>query len=134
MAELTEHQLYQMADELAMKWWGVKYDGLIELKNRRWKSINGRFCSPCPIPGAGDISPIIQMCKKRNAERTEKEVIGTLLHELVHWRLFATGIPHRDTDQEFVKEASRVGASFSKTRKAQQAYEKYQEEISNECY
>lgn len=127
MVDISEEQLYVMADELALKWWGVKYDGIIELRNRRWKNINGRFWAP--FPGNKNVLPIIEMCKKRNSQRTEEEVKGTLLHELVHWRLFSLGIPHRDTDKEFVEEAIRVGAPFSKSGKAQRAYEKYASSI-----
>lgn len=122
MTSLTESRLYEMADELSLKWWGVKYDGLIELKNRRWKNINGRFCAPL---ASQDIPPIIEMCKKRNAERTEEEIKRTLLHELVHWRLFVLEIPYDDTSKEFIREAIRVGASFSQTAKAKRAYEEY---------
>lgn len=130
MIEVSEEQLYVMADELALKWWGVKYDGIIELRNRRWKNINGRFWAP--LPSNKNALPIIEMCKKRNSERTIEEVKGTLLHELVHWRLFSLGIPHRDIDPEFIKEAIRVGAPISKTRKAQRAYKKYMNAVSNE--
>jgi hypothetical protein len=123
MADYTIDQLYQMADELSMKWWGVTYDGVIDLKNRRWKHVNGRFCAP--LGSQKDIPPIIQMCVKRNAEHSDEEVERTLLHELVHWRLWSMGIPHQDSSRDFVREIERVGASVSGALKARRAYEKY---------
>lgn len=121
----TLQQLYALADELSMKWWNVPFDGVIELKNRRWKNINGRFLRSMHENTSFEIPAIIQMCTKRNGDRTEEEVKGTLLHELVHWRLFTLGVPHRDSDKEFVAEAIRVGAPISGAKKAQKAFEKY---------
>lgn len=59
------------------------------------------------------------------------EVLDALLHELVHWYLFTQGLPFGDGDEDFVKEALRVGAPISGTREAQRAayqYKKYTEE------
>lgn len=124
---MTKEELHRAADELAMKWWGVKYDGLIILSNMRWRKMDGQFWAPSirKIPNGIELSPVIRMCKKRNAERTEEEVRGVLLHELVHWRLFCLGIPHGDVDREFIEEAVRVGAPISQERKAQRAYKQY---------
>lgn len=120
---MNEQQLYDLADKLSLKWWGVKYDGLIELKNRRWKNTRGQFIKP--LKSVNDGRPIIEMCSKRNAERTAEEVEGTLLHELVHWRLWSIGLPHRDHNKEFVLEAIRVEAPISGAKNAQLAFEKY---------
>jgi hypothetical protein len=122
----TVDDLYQWANKLAQKYWGVDYDAIIELKNRIWKNINGRFLASRNVPGADKIPSIIQMCTKRNSERTTVEVRLTLLHELVHWRLYTTGIPHRDTNNQFIAECFRVGASISKATRAQRAFEAYQ--------
>ncbi|WP_243767358.1 hypothetical protein [Paenibacillus agricola] len=53
-------------------------------------------------------------------------MLGTLLHELVHWRLATEGIPHRDVNDEFIAECVRVGAPISGSTSAQNAYREYQ--------
>ncbi|KIL35157.1 hypothetical protein SD71_16150 [Cohnella kolymensis] len=120
--DATIQDLYRCANELANKHWGVDYTGKIELTNRKWTNRNGHFIARSPSTH----EPIIGMSRKRNAERTEEAVKGTLLHELVHWRLYTCGIPHRDVSHEFIRECLRVGAPISKAARAQRAFEDYQ--------
>jgi predicted SprT family Zn-dependent metalloprotease len=126
MCDLTVDQLLLHANELSQKHWGVDYTGMIELTNRRWKNTNGRYLA-IVSRGLEDVpeSRIIVMSKKRNAERTDAEVLGTLLHELVHWRLHSTHRPYRDINSEFVAECLRVGAPISQATSAQWAYKQY---------
>lgn len=116
--EEMERGLYKEAYRLCIKWWGVPFTGYIEVKNRRWKRTNAQFSpSTCTI----------KFCSHKNSRRTKEQITKTLLHELVHWRLYTTGVPYRDNDKEFVKEALRVGASFSAVKTAVKAREKYEE-------
>lgn len=122
---LSLQQLYEVANELSLKWWNVPYDGVIEVRNRRWKNTNGQLLAPGGLERTLCIPPIIQMCSKRNSNRTDEEIRGTLLHELVHWRLWSLGTQHYDTSRAFVKEAIRVGAPISGSKSARKAYERY---------
>jgi Zn-dependent peptidase ImmA (M78 family) len=126
MCDLTVDQLLIHANELSQKHWGVDYTGAIELTNRHWKNFNGKYiCTMLDFKNPPARHKIIAMSKKRNAERTDAEVLGTLLHELVHWRLHTTGVPYRDSNPEFIKECLRVGAPISQSSSAQWAYKQY---------
>jgi predicted SprT family Zn-dependent metalloprotease len=128
MCDLTVDQLMQHANELSLQHWGVEYTGMIELTNRRWKNINGRYLAMVgPEAELIPESRIIVMSRKRNAERSIEEVLGTLLHELVHWRLHSTGVNHRDGHFEFIAECLRVGAPISQSLSAQFAFKRYME-------
>ncbi|GAA0840677.1 hypothetical protein [Brevibacillus reuszeri] len=115
-----QERLMTIANELARKHWGIDYAGTLTLVDRPWRAYNGRY-----FWRADHSRQEIRMSVRRNAERTPEDVERTLLHELVHWRLQTTGIPHRDTDYEFIAECLRVGASISKARAAQDAYKRY---------
>jgi SprT-like protein len=121
-AELLAEQsrLLALANELSRKHWGVDYTGTFALGNRRWRQYNGMYV----FNKAKDLREI-RMDTYRNAERTPEEVEMTLLHELVHWRLREQGVPSLDTDDEFIAECLRVGASISKVSSAQKAYRTY---------
>jgi hypothetical protein len=121
---LSLTDLYQLANEISQEHWGIDYTGIIDLTNRRWKRVDGRFSAPL-LSQIHVAEPIIAFCSKRNAERTQEEVKGSLLHELVHWRLWSLGLPHRDTNKEFIAECLRVGAPISKSGKAQDALKRH---------
>jgi poly(3-hydroxybutyrate) depolymerase len=123
---LTLEDLSRWANELAQEHWSVDYTGSIELVNRKWRSMNGCFSRH----KTDKSKQIIRMSSQRNAVRTTEEIKRTLLHELVHWRLFNIGKPSRDKDDCFVAECLRVGASFSKTRSAQAAFQRHQSKIA----
>lgn len=119
----SQQDLEKYADQFCEKHWGVKYTGTIELVNRKWKSMWGCFMYNRADPSV----QIIRMSKWLNAQRTPEEVLGTLLHELVHWRLYSQGLPSHDSTPEFVAEALRVGAHISTAKNAQEAARKYGE-------
>jgi len=135
-AELLAEQsrLLALANELSRKHWGVDYTGTFELVNRHWRSQFGQFHH------TRDKSvQHIRMSAATNAERTPEEVEQTLTHELVHWRLFTLDQPFRDYNDEFITECIRVGASISKARIAQEAYQRYMykrefEELTGQKY
>ncbi|MFW5434289.1 SprT-like domain-containing protein [Paenibacillus apiarius] len=105
---------------MCRKHWGVDYTGTIELVNREWSSMNG-----CFIHSREEGIQKIRMSTKVNTRRPREDVIGTLLHELTHWRLWTQKIPHRDINYEFIAECIRVGAPISRARSAQEAYKRY---------
>lgn len=119
--DLSLDELYWHADEFCRKWWGISFTGRIELINRKWRCYYGKFHYRTDDPSAS----FVRMSRKTNAERTKDEVLRTLLHELVHWRNFMTGLPFDDTDDEFIRECIRVGASISGTQSAQAAYKRF---------
>ncbi|ATO50976.1 hypothetical protein P4V86_15575 [Brevibacillus laterosporus] len=118
---LTLCELYEVANEMCRKHWGVDYTGIIELKRRNWRRRLACFSTRRNEPEYA----AIRFCSVVNAQQTRDEVIDTLLHELVHWRLWSLGLPHRDVDPEFVRECIRVGTSFSQTTAAQRAVKLY---------
>nr|WP_154895197.1 hypothetical protein [Paenibacillus xylanexedens] len=121
-AELIAEQerLLQRAKELAQQHWGVEYTGTLKLMARKWARREAAFAYRTD----GSVQEI-RMSAATNALLTPEQVEGNLLHELVHWRLWTQELPADDSDAEFVAEAIRVGAPFSRTEKAQKAYEKY---------
>ena len=118
---LTVEELYQEANTLCLKHWGVPYTGKIELVNRNWRYQTAciEFRKSCPTYAK------IRMSQAVNERRTKEEILSTLLHELVHWRLRMIGKPYKDEDKEFVEEALRVGASISWSKSAREALKKY---------
>lgn len=110
-------ELKQRANSLCQKHWGVEYTGKIKMVNYQWRRKNAHF----EISRTDPNHKVIVFSKKRNAERSKEEILGTLLHELVHWRLHCLGLPNRDDDKEFVLECIKVGARISGTRSAQRA-------------
>jgi len=123
--DMTLEELYDHANRLCRKHWSTNFTGKIELVNRDWKRRIGYFT------GYDDGATILRFSRKVNARLPRSEVLDTLLHELVHWYLFTQGLPCGDGDEDFVKEALRVGAPISGTREAQRAayqYKKYTEE------
>ncbi|PYZ97615.1 hypothetical protein CR205_03195 [Alteribacter lacisalsi] len=116
----TEQELRKEASKLCRIHWGVDYTGGIELVQERWEERNALF-----IVDHDNDQRCIQMSRPRNAERSLEGVIQSLLHELVHWRLQSLGLPFRDTDDAFIEEAIRVGASISLAEDAQKAYRNY---------
>lgn len=122
--DLSLEELYQIADELCLKWWNVRFEGAICLVKNKWKRMNAYFV---PVRNEDNQTFIgaITFSSIKNAQRTREEVISTLLHELVHWRMWKTGKPYEDYSPDFVKECWRVGAPFSKTKTAQRAMRLY---------
>ncbi|WP_188069033.1 SprT-like domain-containing protein [Brevibacillus brevis] len=118
---LTLDELYAAANEMCRKWWGVDYTGTIRLTNAKWRAWRGYFI----LSTADDSLREIRMSRWVNAKRTRDDVLGTLLHELVHWRLFTLGLPNNDADQEFVAECTRVGAPISGAIGARRAAQRY---------
>lgn len=118
---LTIDELYEAANEMCRKHWGVDYTGTIRLTNAKWRSWHGYFIAS----NEDDSLREIRMSRYKNAKRTGEQVLDTLLHELVHWRLFTLELPYGDDDREFVEECMRVGAPFSGTDKAQRAAKLY---------
>ncbi|QOS97568.1 hypothetical protein JNUCC42_13310 [Brevibacterium sp. JNUCC-42] len=123
--DLSVDELYRMADELCQKWWGIQYDGVLSLVNRRWKRVVAYFM-PVKLEENGEWIGCVRFSSRRNKERTKSEVRSALLHELVHWYLWKQGKPYMDDTQEFVVECKRVGAPFSITKSAQRAMRLYQ--------
>ncbi|WP_262384562.1 hypothetical protein [Paenibacillus terrae] len=62
-----------------------------------------------------------------NASRSEEAVLGSLLHELVHWRLCTLGLPYDDVAYVFISECLRVGAPISHARSAREAYQRFKQ-------
>ncbi|MEW9698017.1 hypothetical protein [Paenibacillus sp. SI8] len=118
--DLTLEELYTEATAMCRKHWDVDFTGTIELVNRKWTRYNGMFCVR-----TSEERFFIRLSCKTNAERTRSEVLGTLLHELVHWRLYTTGQPFRDVAEPFIAECLRVGAPISGASAAQRAYRNY---------
>lgn len=100
--------LYTFAKEQALLHWNRDFDIEIELVKTLWRRTNGMY-----IRNVETGRNWIRMSQKTNAMRSWDEVKGTLLHELVHWHLHTSGIPHRDRDIEFARECLRVGAPIS---------------------
>ncbi|WP_338532630.1 hypothetical protein RBB83_17475 [Paenibacillus peoriae] len=123
-AELLAEQarLLSIANELARKHWGVDYTGTLVLVNRPWRRILACF----RFNNATGLREI-RMSAHENAARPEEDVIGSLLHELVHWRLLSLGLPYNDTDYEFISECLRVDAPISQARSAQEAYLRFKQ-------
>ncbi|WP_010494984.1 hypothetical protein [Paenibacillus elgii] len=117
--DLTLDELYAAANEMCRRHWGVDYTGTIELVNREWKAAEARY------GWRGTEYRAIRMSRKTNARLTREDVLGNLLHELVHWRLHTLGVPFDDTDDEFIAECLRVDAPLSYAKGAQQAYRTY---------
>lgn len=111
--------LYKYARDQALLQWNRDFDITIELVDRDWRRTNGMY-----IRDIETGQNFIRMSKKRNQKRTWDNVKGTLLHELVHWHLHTSGIPHRDSDIEFARECIRIGAPFSGTKIAQETGKK----------
>ncbi|WP_263560522.1 hypothetical protein [Paenibacillus polymyxa] len=123
-AELLAEQarLFSIANDLARKHWGVDYTGTLVLVNRPWRRILACF----RFNNATGLQEI-RMSAHENAARSEEDVIGSLLHELVHWRLLSLGLPYNDTDYEFISECLRVDAPISQARSAQEAYRRFKQ-------
>jgi predicted SprT family Zn-dependent metalloprotease len=109
---ITLQELYQKAEELCQRHWNVSYTGKIEITKTRWRRRLG-----CFLP----VFETIRFSEWMNQKLTREEILDTLLHELVHWRLYKTGQPYLDTDATFVQECLRVGAPISGTKAAQDA-------------
>ncbi|ETT64893.1 MULTISPECIES: hypothetical protein [Paenibacillus] len=116
-----QSRLLALANELARKHWGVEYTGTLTLTNRYWR----RRWAMYRYLRNGEPIQDIYMSGPTNGERPEEDVIGSLLHELVHWRLHTLGLPASDIDREFIAECLRVGAPISGAGAAQKAYERY---------
>lgn len=124
-AELLAEQarLFSIANDLARKHWGVDYTGTLALVNRPWRRRFACF----RFSRHDDSIREIRMSAHENAARPEEDVIGSLLHELVHWRLLSLGLPYNDTDYEFIAECLRVDAPISQARSAQEAYRRFKQ-------
>ncbi|OMC96254.1 hypothetical protein MKX34_24120 [Paenibacillus sp. FSL R5-0636] len=122
-AELLAEQsrLLTIANELSRKHWGVDYTGTLTLVTYNWRSQWAAF----HYRKSDKTMQEIRMSTVVNAERPFEDVLGSLLHELVHWRLYTLGLPCSDTDDEFIAECLRVGAPISGSTSARKAYERY---------
>jgi SprT-like protein len=123
-SDLKLCDLYRFARENSMEYWQREFDIEIELVTYNWKRTNGSYNR------YSDGRKVIRMSKIRNQYRSSEQVFSTLLHEMVHWHLHTSGIPHRDTDKEFIAEIKRVGSHFSSTIKAQKALKDYEKTIA----
>ncbi|EZH67919.1 hypothetical protein DH09_08345 [Bacillaceae bacterium JMAK1] len=124
----TREDLLSLANELSQHHWGIPYTGDIIIHNRNWKRQNASFRR-----GIEDKCKLwFEFSEVRNAQRTNDQVKGTLLHELVHWYLYIHNEPFHDNDERFVQEAVRVGAPISETKIAQKAYENYLKEVAGD--
>lgn len=112
--------LYDYAKEQAYRWWNREFDIQIVLTSANWRSWHGCYTHYLD----NSRSPFIKMSSVVNARLSKQEVYDTLLHELVHWHLHTSGLPYRDTDEAFVRECLRVGASISGTKGARDALRK----------
>lgn len=122
---VSDGELRKLANELTLKHWGIEATCPIEFVNRDWKSCYAYFTANGET---GDHK--IVMSRKVNARRTYDEIYLTLLHELTHWYMWREGKPHRDDDEEFVRELLRVGASISGTKSAQKAFKQVWKELA----
>ncbi|MFF5993689.1 hypothetical protein AAGS61_02890 [Lysinibacillus sp. KU-BSD001] len=112
--------LYDYAKEQSYRWWNRKFDIQIVLTSADWRRQNG-----CYIHYTDNSRPpFIKMSAVKNARRSKEEVYKTLLHELVHWHMHTSGLPCKDTDEDFVRECIRVGAPISGTKIAREALRK----------
>lgn len=114
-------ELYEYAKEQAYQWWNREFDIEILLTSANWR--RRRACYAHYRDNSKP--PFIKMSSVVNARRSKQEVFGDLLHELVHWHLHTSGLPYKDTDEAFVRECLRVGASISGTVAAQEALGKF---------
>jgi SprT-like protein len=124
-AELLAEQsrLLALANELARRHWGVDYTGSLRLVSREWTCYNAKYRYK---RDRTDMSlQEIVMSVRTNARRGAASVAGSLLHELVHWRLHTSGLPCSDENDEFIVECLRVGAPISGAASAQKAYQRY---------
>lgn len=108
--------LYREAQRFSRRHWGLEFDGIIQIVHERWRKRVG-----CYIPYLRLIQVSIYHLKKYSYSY----MIDTLHHELVHWYLHSERLPYSDTDEEFIKECIRVGASLSGEKKAQEAYQRF---------
>ncbi|WP_069201571.1 hypothetical protein [Thermoactinomyces sp. Gus2-1] len=115
---VTLDELYKKANEFCQEYWGVEFTGKIEISNVKWRRRLACFSPE---------HELIRFSRARNMTRTREQIYDTLLHELVHWRLFRLGLPYDDTAFEFIRECKRVGASLSGAKKAQEAARRYDE-------
>lgn len=113
-------ELYDYAKEQSCKWWNREFDIKIVLTSADWRSQRGCYTSYRD----NSRPPFIKMSSVVNARRPKEMVLKTLLHELVHWHMHTSGLPCNDTDEAFVRECLRVGASISGTKIAQEALRK----------
>ncbi|KAF6565335.1 hypothetical protein G9G63_09245 [Paenibacillus sp. EKM202P] len=104
MPEVTLEWLNKQAKQLVKKHWGLdeipKITIDMDRKDLDWKSAVGYYCS--------DIKTIA-FSSEVNERRTERAIKRTLLHELCHWHLHATGQPYHDSNERFARELIRVG-------------------------
>lgn len=114
-------ELQTAANELCQEHWNINYTGEIKLVSQDWKWKNAHFETMKSNPD----HQVIVMSKKKNKRRTRGQILGSLLHELVHWRLWSLNVPFDDTDDEFIEECINVCAPFSKTQSAQKALKQY---------
>ncbi len=117
---LTLDELYEAANEMCRKHWGVDYTGTIRMMPGCWRNKMASYIWS-DRTGLREI----RFNSHMNRRLTREKVLGNLLHELVHWRLHTLGLPNSDCSKEFVSECVRVGAPFSGTVVAKQAAQKY---------
>ena len=108
--------LYAFAKEQAQLHWQREFDIEIELVDRKWSATGGMY-----IRNTETGRKWIRMSKLMNKARTWEQVQATLLHEMVHWHMHTSGLPYHDEDVDFAMECLRVGASISRTKRAQHA-------------
>lgn len=113
-------ELYDYAKEQANKWWNREFDIQIVLISTNWRRQRGCYTHY----QNNSKPPFIKMSSIVNARRTKQEVFATLLHEMVHWHMHTSGLPYRDSDEAFVHECLRVGASISSTKIAKKTLRK----------
>lgn len=122
MCDITASELYSHAERLCQLHWQEPFSGCtIEITNTKWKSCFGKFNHNKDRSKP----PKIRFSRPMNATRSKEQVLATLLHELVHLRMYKLGLPCKDTDDEFIAECLRIGAKISRKSNAQKAYMDY---------
>lgn len=119
---VEQSDLEREAQRMCREHWNVEFTGAIEVKRRKWRRSRGQFL----FSRKDKTYHVVRMCADMNGTRLYSDILRTLLHELVHWRLWSQGLPASDTDYEFIAECLRVGASLSDAIYAQDAYKRYE--------
>lgn len=117
--EVTIEELYDFAKIKSKILWNREFDCKIEIIKQYWSKRLGTYWPN---------KRCIHFSQYKNANYSKKEILDTLLHEMVHWHLHTTGKNNEDEDFEFIEECLRVGCGLSQDGAAQRAFRKYCEE------
>ncbi|MFB4168141.1 SprT family protein [Virgibacillus sp. JSM 102003] len=93
MKLLNEKELYELVNELSLKHFHKPFKDTIRYNNRL-RTTGGRY-----LPS----KRVIELNPKYSMEMGEKEVIGIIKHELVHYHLHIEGKGYKHGDRDFKK-------------------------------